>query len=98
MRGRVYLPLCFLLIAGVFAVGALAAEDVGSPPPPPPPTVGVSGSPNPVSINTFYTVSWSSTDATSCSTDFGGGTGTSGSVQLRQSVAGDYTYTVTCTG
>ena len=41
------------------------------PPPPPPPTVTLSAFPNPVAYNTASTLTWSSTNATSCTASDG---------------------------
>jgi hypothetical protein len=70
--------------------------DVGSPPAP---TLSLSASPTSVAYNGSTTLSWSSTNATSC-TASGGWTGTkatSGS-ETRSSLTANATFTLACTG
>ncbi|OGE87986.1 MAG: hypothetical protein A3J07_02135 [Candidatus Doudnabacteria bacterium RIFCSPLOWO2_02_FULL_49_13] len=66
-------------------------------PPPVAPTASISANPNPVDNNTASTVSWSSTNASSCTVAQTGWTGTSGS-QSTGNLTAASTYTVNCTG
>ncbi len=74
-------------------------------PPPPPPTADIkaNGSDGPVNVvaPTTVTLSWSSTNATDCSSNgdagtFGRGLPTSGSVSLSVGTAGTYSQSITC--
>ena len=74
---------------------------VAAPPPPPPPTVSLSANPTSISSGGSSTLTWSSTNTTSC-TASGSWSGTkplSGS-QSTGSLTGpaSYTYTLICTG
>lgn len=65
--------------------------------PPIPPTASLSASPLAITNGNASTLTWGSTNATSCTgTNFSTGGATSGSVSV--SPAADTTYTVTCTG
>lgn len=62
------------------------------------PTVTVSA-PATATVGTAFTVSWTSTDATSCAADFDSAdTGPTGTFSITETTAGTKTYTVTCTG
>jgi hypothetical protein len=71
---------------------------------PPPPTVTVTASPEAVAVGGSFMVTWSSTNATSCTSSGGGANGatwigtlaTSGSVTQTATVSGSFTYSVTC--
>ena len=71
------------------------------PPPPPLPTVDIkaNGSNGPITIgyNSAATISWGSTNASSCSVNPGGWTGTSGSKSTGR-LTSARTYTVSCSG
>ena len=64
------------------------------------PTATISSSTSSVEVNTDFTLSWSSTYATSCtaSGDWSDSIGTSGTKTFSESTAGSKTYTITCTG
>jgi len=64
--------------------------------PPVAPTVTVSALPNPVSTGNPTTLSWSSTDATSCSAPWTGSSALSGTQSVTP--ASSATYSITCTG
>lgn len=92
-----------LLILFVFVVGILFTQNVFGapyvPPPSPAPTVSISASPTSVSYNGSSTLTWSSTNARSC-TASGSWSGTkviSGS-QSTGNLTSSKTYTLTCTG
>lgn len=55
-----------------------------------------SDSPPPISYNTAATLSWTSTNATSCSVSPGGWTGTSNGGQTTGNLTSSQTYTLTC--
>lgn len=67
--------------------------------PPPAPSASITASPNSVSVGAAATISWSSSNATSCAgTGFSTGGAPSGSVSTGALAAGTYSYTVSCTG
>lgn len=75
----------------------------GPPPPPPPPTVTATFSPSTITEGQSSTLTWSSTNATSCSaTGISGVSGTSGTrvytASSTMSADQDISVTVTCTG
>ena len=66
----------------------------------PAPTATLSSSTNSVEVNTDFTLTWSSTNATSCTASgaWSDSIGTSGTKTFSESTAGSKTYTITCTG
>jgi hypothetical protein len=62
-----------------------------------PPTASISANPTSIPYNTASTISWSSTDADSCTVSPPGWTGTSGS-QSTGNLTSSQTYTVSCSG
>ena len=66
----------------------------------PPPTATLSSSTNSVEVNTDFTLTWSSTNATACSASgaWSDSISTSGTKTFSESTAGSKTYTITCTG
>lgn len=62
------------------------------------PTVTISVNPTTASTDAHYTVSWSSSGASSCSASgaWTGSSAVSGSASFSEAVAGNYTYTLTC--
>jgi len=72
-----------------------------NPPPPPPPTVTLSVSPTTITVGQSATLTWSSTNAVSCSASGNGWMGNEqlmGSTTETPTTAGTVTYTLTCTG
>jgi hypothetical protein len=63
----------------------------------PAPTVSVTAALSSIAYNASTTISWSSTNSTSCISSGGGGTGTTGSFSTG-ALTSTTTYTVTCTG
>jgi hypothetical protein len=61
------------------------------------PTVNISASPPSVSFNGSSTISWNTTNATSCLSSWGGAVGLSGSFTTGN-LTTDQTYTLTCSG
>ena len=72
----------------------------GGPTTPPAPTVSLSSSVSSVEVNIEFNLTWSSTNATSCSAsgDWSDAIGTSGTKAITETSAGTKTYTITCTG
>ena len=64
----------------------------------PAPTVSLSASPSSVLLENLTTLSWSSTNASSCSADWTSQTSTSGSEDITISTPGDNNFSITCTG
>jgi hypothetical protein len=82
-------------------VASSAAVVVAAPSTPtPPPTVSLSLAPASVPAGQASTLTWSTTNATSCAAAgaWAGSQGTSGNIAVTQSVAGVYTYSLSCTG
>jgi hypothetical protein len=79
-------------VAGSTSVVVAAAPAV--------PTVSLSFAPATVQAGTASTLSWSTTDATSCTASgaWAGNQATSGSVAITPAIAGTYTYNLSCTG
>ena len=69
-------------------------------PPPPAPTVAISVAPNPITLGDTATLTWSSTDATSCTASeaWSGSEPTSGNSSETPTATGSTTYTLSCTG
>ena len=87
--------------AGGAANGAVAL--VVSPAPPPAsdaPTVTISISPSTINLGQSATLTWSSTNATSCVADsaWTGAQQTSGSLSVTPASTGGYAYSLSCTG
>jgi hypothetical protein len=61
-------------------------------------TANISASPNPAAADGGTFISWSSSNATSCSGSWAGGLGTSGSQIAAMIGTGSRTFTVTCSG
>lgn len=77
----------------------------GAPPPPPAPTVLITASTSSVLQGQTVTLTWSSTNATSCTastnpseSDWSGTRGTSGSQSVIPTLTGTINYTLMCTG
>jgi len=74
----------------------------GSPPPPPPPpapTVTLTANPTSVSVNGVSTLTWTSTNATSCTASGGwSGTKATSGTESTGALSNSQSYTLTCTG
>jgi hypothetical protein len=81
------------------SAGQSVAVTVGAPPPPPAPTVSFSANPASVAYNGSSTLTWSSSNATSCTASgaWSGTKATSGS-ETRGSLTASSTFILTCTG
>jgi hypothetical protein len=69
-----------------------------TPPVTPAPTVNLSAEPTSVVLDNTSTLTWTSSNATSCSATWTSQTGTSGSEAVTISSAGDNSFSITCTG
>ena len=87
----------FLLL--VIGCGGGGAANTTSPPPALP-VLSLSSSQDQVRVNTELVLTWSSSNATSCSAsgDWSGDKALSGSETVTEAVAGDKTYSLSCSG
>ena len=65
---------------------------------PTPPTVNLSADPTSILVENTSTLTWSSTNATSCSASWTSQTGTSGLEAVTISAAGNNSFSISCTG
>lgn len=97
------LPLALSACGGGSASSSETSSENSNSPPPPPgevsPTVSLTANPSTITTNGTTTLTWSSTDASSCNASGGwsGSKPVSGS-QSMGPVAASTTYTMTCTG
>jgi len=84
----------------LFIVSCGGGGGGGSTPTPttPTPTVNLSADPVSVLLQNTSTLTWSSTNATSCSASWTNQTGSSGSEAVTISTAGNNSFSITCTG
>ena len=91
-----------LIVSSCGGGGGGGGETAPVTPPPvtPAPTVTISPSSSSVPTGEEFTITWSSTNATSCtaSGSWTGSKSTAGSENITESTAGSNTYTLTCTG
>ena len=90
---KLYIVLGALLIT---SCGGGGGGD--STPPAPSPIITLSAEPTLVLVNSTSTLTWSSSNSTSCSATWTNKTSTSGSEEVTISTAGDNAYSITCTG
>ena len=96
-----FFMFCMMFLIGCGGSGETTPPTPPPPTPPPPaPTISISASSETISINTEFTLSWSSTNAVSCtaSDDWRGSKPTSGSELVTGTQAGIKLYTVSCEG
>src|SRR5262249_15246872 len=94
-----------LRLSGICMLSLLIACGGSGTPPVVAPTVTISASPNTVTLPNSFVLTWSSTNATSCtasanpsSSDWAGAVTTSGSQSVTPAAAGTTTYSLQCTG
>jgi len=89
-----------ILCLGVCCSGCGGGTSTISVPPPPLPAIKISINPSLVTPGQESTLTWSSTDADSCSASgaWSGPQQTSGSQAISQAATGDYVYKLDCTG
>jgi len=87
-------------IAACGGGGGGAPEPAPVPAPPPAPTASISASPTTVYVDEDITLTWSSTNASSCeaSDSWEGSKDPSGEEVVTATTNGDLTYTITCSG
>jgi len=99
---RLFLKNSHVFICLLIIVSCGGGGGGGNPAPPTPPlvapTVNLSANPVSVELNNAATLSWSSTNATTCSALWTSSTETSGSEDVIISAAGNNTFNITCTG
>ena len=80
--------------------GGSGGESATSSPTPPIPVLSLSSSENEVQVDTEFVLTWSSSDATSCSAtgDWSGEKALSGDEPVIETVAGNKTYSLSCSG
>src|SRR5882724_3341144 len=94
-----------LLIASLCFINACGGGSTPPPPPPPAPTLTLSASSSTVTLGESVMLTWSSTNATSCTasaspneSDWSGLEPISGSLSVTPASTGTSTYTLQCTG
>ena len=94
--------LLILIITAIFVASCGGGGGGGggepSTPPTPAPTVSLTAEPTSVLIDNTSTLTWSSTNASSCSAGWTSSTSTSGSETVTVSTAGTNSYSITCSG
>lgn len=100
--------LVFMVIVSSLGLNACGGGGTSAPPPPPPPaatTVTITASPNSVSQGQSATLTWSTTNATSCTasadpaeSDWSGSQSSAGSQSVTPALQGTISYTLTCNG
>ena len=91
----------FLIVISTFILiscGGGGGSAPTTPPVTPAPTVNLSAEPTMVVLDNTSTLTWTSSNATSCSASWTTQTGTSGSEAVTISSAGDNSFSITCTG
>ena len=91
------LTVCILFISSCGGGGG-GGGDSSPTPTTPTPTVNLSADPVSVLLGSTSTLTWSSTNATSCSASWTSQTGSSGSEAVTISTAGNNSFSITCTG
>ena len=89
------IPITFSIL---FIVSCGGGGGGGSTPTTPAPTVNLSADPTSVLLESTSTLTWSSTNATSCSASWTTQTGTSGSEAVTITTAGNNSFSISCTG
>ena len=93
------LPITFsILFIASCGGGGGGGGSTPAPPTTPAPTVNLSAEPTSVVIESTSTLTWSSTNATSCSASWTTQTGTSGSEAVTITSVGDNSFSISCTG
>ena len=93
------LPIAFSLLFIVSCGGGGGGTPTPpTPPTTPAPTVNLSADPTSVPLESTSTLTWSSTNATSCSATWTSQTSTSGSEAVTINLVGDNSFSISCTG
>ena len=91
------ITFCILFIVSCGGGGG-GGGSTPAPPTTPAPTVNLSADPTSVLVESTSTLTWSSTNATSCSASWTSQTGTSGSEAVTINTAGNNSFSISCTG
>ncbi len=97
MNRNLFITISLFLIASCGGGGG-GGGSTPTPPTTPAPTVNLSAEPTSVVLESTSTLTWSSTNATSCSASWTSQTGTSGSEAVTITAVGDNTFSISCTG
>jgi len=93
---NIFLVSSFILITSCGGGGGGSATP--ATPETPSPTVNLSAEPTSVLLENTSTLTWSTTNATSCSASWTSQTGTSGTEAVTISTSGDNSFSISCTG
>ena len=91
------LPITFSILF-IVSCGGGGGGGGNVPQQPNPPTVNLSANPTSVLLENTSTLTWSSTNASSCSANWTTQTGNSGSEIVTISTAGDNSFSISCSG
>ena len=91
------LPITFSILF-IVSCGGGGGGSTPTPPTTPAPTVNLSAEPTSVLLESTSTLTWSSTNATSCSASWTTQTGTSGSEAVTITTVGNNSFSISCTG
>ncbi|MDB9997700.1 hypothetical protein OAE05_05060, partial [Gammaproteobacteria bacterium] len=99
---KMYKPLsyCFLILIFVVSCGGGGGGGGSAPAPEPSPTASLSSSSSSVLLDSVVTLTWSSTNATSCSASgtWNGSKATNGTEDVTIATPGNNQFTLTCSG
>jgi hypothetical protein len=93
-----YLILSTFILASCGGGGGGGGGSTPTTPTTPAPTVNLSAEPTSVLLESTSTLTWSSSNATSCSASWTSQTSTSGSEAITISTAGNNSFSISCTG
>jgi len=92
------ITISIILISSCGGGGGGGGDTPAPPTPPSAPTVNLSANPASVELDNTSTLSWFSTNATTCSAAWTSSNQTSGSEDVTISTVGNNTFSITCTG
>tara|TARA_B100000575_G_C23138836_1_gene662269 strand:+ start:234 stop:4397 length:4164 start_codon:yes stop_codon:yes gene_type:complete len=95
---HLYLIVSTFILASCGGGGGGGGGSAPTTPTTPAPTVNLSAEPTSVLLESTSTLTWSSTNATSCSASWTSQTGTSGSEVVTITTAGSNSFSITCSG
>jgi hypothetical protein len=95
---HLYLIVSTFILASCGGGGGGGGGSAPTTPTTPAPTVNLSADPTSVLLESTSTLTWSSTNATSCSASWTSQTGTSGSEAVTITSAGSNSFSITCSG
>ena len=95
---HLYLIVSTFILASCGGGGGGGGGSTPTTPTTPAPTVNLSADPTSVLLESTSTLTWSSTNATSCSASWTSQTGTSGSEAVTITSAGSNSFSITCSG